>query len=83
MGTKRVGAREANQRFAALLKDIEESGDVVIITRRGQPIVEMRPAEPERVRDRDATIRRMREMFAKYSRPMGIVKLDRDELHER
>ncbi|MGH7708330.1 MAG: type II toxin-antitoxin system Phd/YefM family antitoxin [Vulcanimicrobiaceae bacterium] len=83
MTTKRIGAREANQQFSALLKEIEDSGDVVIITRRGRPIAELRAAAPAPARDRAAVARRMQELFEKYSRPMGFTGIDRESIYTR
>jgi prevent-host-death family protein len=47
---KLVNIHEAKTRLSALLAEIEESGEKVLICRRGQPVAEL---VPHRKRDRD------------------------------
>lgn len=81
MAKKLVGSREANQQFSALIKGIEDNGDVVIITRRGHPVVRMERAAQER--DPEQVAREIDEVFETYARPIGVKSLDRQALHER
>ena len=41
---KTVSLREASQKFAQLVREVEERREPVIVTRRGQPVVEIVPA---------------------------------------
>jgi prevent-host-death family protein len=78
---RHIGAREANQHFSALIKQIEDEDVTVVITRRGRPVVQMQRAETDR--DPDEVASRMDALFEKYSRPIGFTGIDRDALHER
>jgi prevent-host-death family protein len=40
-----VSAREANQQFARILRDVE-AGAEILVTRRGQPVARIVPAHP-------------------------------------
>ncbi len=81
MAMKRVGAREANQQFSALLAAAERDGDTVIITRRGKPIARLIP-EPRAAKASSKTAR-IRALLAKYSRPMSYVPEARESLYDR
>lgn len=81
MRRRHIGAREANQHFSALIKQIEEDDVTVVITRRGVSIVQMQRAAP--TRDAAEVEARMDALFAKYARPMGVSGIDRASLHER
>jgi antitoxin (DNA-binding transcriptional repressor) of toxin-antitoxin stability system len=81
MEPRYIGAREANQQFSALLRQIEEQDITVVITRRGQPIVQMTRARP--AGDAGAIAARMSALFEKFSRPMGFSGVERDALHDR
>jgi prevent-host-death family protein len=78
---KYVGAREANQKFSKLLAEAE-SGEVVTVTRRGKPVVEIVAVSDRRDPDRERALRRLRESFKKRS-PLGGRGFTRDEMHER
>ena len=44
---KTVTAREANQRFAKLLSEVEAGGPGYVVTKRGKPVARVEPvAEP-------------------------------------
>ena len=79
----RVTLREANQHLSRYIRAVE-SGDVVVITRRGRPVARIIPElvqrelTPEQVEARERTRRRM---AAGY--PLGGRPIDRDALHER
>ncbi len=45
-----ISATEASRHFSDLL-DAVEAGDVVVVTRGGQPVAELRPARRRRGRD--------------------------------
>ena len=56
-----VNTHEAKTRLSALLQDVEERGEVVVICRNGKPVAELRRLEPGRDPLRmDKTLRRVR-----------------------
>ena len=86
---KQVTLREANQQFSRLVREVEETGEHVIVLRNGKPAVEIAPTSA-----RKALRRLTREqelafegfMEAARNRPghsKGERRWSRDELHER
>jgi len=75
-----VTAREANQAFSRILK-VAESGESVVITRRGEPVAII---APYRVldREREHAIEHIVAMMRK-GLPIGGRRFSRDEMHER
>jgi prevent-host-death family protein len=80
-----VSAREANQQFSRILRDVE-AGAEILVTRRGQPVARIVPAAPPS-RERRLTP----EQEAAHARSMerlrkgwnlGGGKFDRDELYD-
>lgn len=87
-----VGLRDANQRLAKHIKAVE-SGDEVIITRRGKPVARLtadlgveQAAKPKEDRSKDpkwqAAYARMLRLMGE-GLPLGGVRWTRDELYER
>jgi len=79
MTLRRVGAREANQQFSALLAAAEDNGETIVITRRGKAVARLIPephAQPQESDSIDALIDR-------YARPMGGGNFKREELYDR
>ncbi|MBF0610461.1 MAG: type II toxin-antitoxin system prevent-host-death family antitoxin [Magnetococcales bacterium] len=80
---QRISLRDANQHLARYIKRVE-SGEEIIITRRGQPVARLTPLPRERVLTdeqqaaRERTLARMQKGFA-----LGGKSVPRDELHER
>ena len=75
-----VTAREANQAFSKILK-AAESGESVVITRRGQPVAVIAPyraEDGERERAIDHIVALMRQGL-----PIGGKRFSRDDMHER
>ncbi|MGH6805012.1 MAG: type II toxin-antitoxin system Phd/YefM family antitoxin [Methyloceanibacter sp.] len=83
---KKVSLRDANQKFARIVREVEERREPVIVTRRGEPVVEIVPAREGRRKLTPEQQRALDEMFELahskklYSRGR---KLSRDQLHER
>ncbi len=77
-----IGAREANQRFSELLREVE-SGKEITITRNGKPVARISPAWRAAKSDRDRQ-KAIDEMVAMMERgmPLGGKKFTRDELYE-
>ena len=81
MQQRRVGAREANQGFSALLAATERDGDVVIITRRGRAVARLIPEPTGDSEPADSAA--LAELIATYARPAGGQSYSRDELYDR
>ena len=81
---RHLSLRDANQRFAQCIREVE-SGEEIVITRRGQPVARMVPVRrvlraltPEQ----EAALARMRAL-AGEGWTLGDQRFDRDEAHER
>lgn len=80
---RRVTAREANQRFSEVLSAVE-TGEQVVITKRGRPVALMSPYPAEALAaERRAAIDRM---IAAMNEPVtlrgGFRTFIREEMHE-
>ena len=80
---RRVTAREANQRFSEVLSAVE-TGEQVVITKRGRPVALMSPYPAEALAaERQAAIDRM---IAAMNEPVtlrgGFRTFTREEMHE-
>jgi prevent-host-death family protein len=79
-----VSAREANQQFSRILRDVE-AGAEIVVTRRGQPVARIVPASPSRERrltpEQEAAHARSMERLRK-GWDLGGGKFDRDELYD-
>jgi prevent-host-death family protein len=80
---KRVTAREANQRFAQILSNVE-AGEQVVVTKRGKPVAVISPYRKRLTEERRAAIERM---IASMDDPVELGApfrtFTRDEMHER
>ena len=80
---KTISLREANQRFARCIREVE-AGAEFVITRNGQPVAQLTPVGGRRILtpQQEAALARTR---ARMERgwPIGASPLDRDALHER
>ena len=78
-----VTLRDANQKFAALVRAVE-SGKEFVITRRGKPVARLssvgakRVLTPSQEAARRRSLKRMRKGW-----PLNAGPLDRDAIHER
>lgn len=81
--TESVTLRDANQRFARLIRQVESGADFVI-TRNGAPVARLTPMGGRRIltAEQEAALERTLER-AKIGWALGVNKLDRDSLHER
>jgi prevent-host-death family protein len=80
MAIRRVGAREANQQFSALLAAAERDGETIVITRRGKAVARL---VPEPVETADQKSEAIAVMIERFSRPMGGEPVSRDDLYDR
>jgi prevent-host-death family protein len=76
-----VTAREANQAFSRILKEAE-SGEPVVITRRGQPVAIIAPYRPTDAPERERAIDHIVALMRR-GLPIGSRQFTRDEMHER
>ena len=81
---KAVSARYANQRLSELLARVE-SGEEIVITKRGPPVAVLRPYRvPTMTSERRAAIKRAVQVMAKglpWDRALRTYR--RDEMHDR
>jgi prevent-host-death family protein len=79
-----VSAREANQQFSRILREVE-AGAEVVVTRRGQPVARIVPAQRSGERqltpEQEAALERTRRRLEK-GWDLGGGKFDRDELYD-
>jgi prevent-host-death family protein len=80
---RKVSLREANQNFASCVAEVE-SGQSLILLRRGKPVARMVPFEEESPRDpvHDAAVKKLA-AFLKKGVDLGGVKVNREELYDR
>jgi antitoxin (DNA-binding transcriptional repressor) of toxin-antitoxin stability system len=86
---KQINLREANQAFSRLVREIEETGEGVLVLRNGKPSVEILPTRARRAA-RVLTAEQQAAMaaFLKLARTKpgnssGERRWTRDSLHER
>jgi prevent-host-death family protein len=86
---KQVTLREANQQFSRLVREVEETGERVLVLRNGRPAVEIAPTRALRaLRELTPEQQAAFDGFVKSAlkRPgssKGVRRWTRDELHER
>ena len=80
---RHITAREANQHFAKVLSTVE-SGEHVVISKRGKPIAVMSPYKPALDAEHQAAIEHLKALL---NEPLISAKdfrtFSRDEMHER
>ena len=78
---RKVGAREANQRFSELLREAE-SGKDITITRNGKPVALLSPIRAQK--SDKARQKAIDEMVAAMRKGLnfGGRRFTRDEMHE-
>jgi prevent-host-death family protein len=81
MATK-ISLRDANQRFAKLVREVE-SGREFVVTRRGQAVARIVPAAERRVltAEQEAARRRSTARLAK-GWALNLGRIDRAALHD-
>ena len=86
---KQLSLREANQGFSRLVREIEATGERVLVLRNGKPAVEIAPSgEARAVRKPTQAQGRAVRAFLKLARmkpgdSSSQARWTRDELHER
>jgi len=81
--TKTVTLRDANQRFARCIREVE-AGEEFVITRNGKPVARLTPIANRRVLtpQQQAAWKHLQEAMAE-GWDIGAGPLERDALHER
>jgi prevent-host-death family protein len=81
---KSVSAREANQQFARILRDVE-AGTEFLVTRRGRPVARivpaLRPGERQLTPEQEAAHARSMARLRK-GWDLGGEKFDREQLYD-
>ncbi|HEY2446758.1 MAG TPA: type II toxin-antitoxin system prevent-host-death family antitoxin [Rhizomicrobium sp.] len=85
---KQVTLREANQQFSKLVREVEETGERVLVLRNGKPAVEIAPTAKRARRNLSKEQQAAFDAFLNTAanRPgssKGVRRWSRDELHER
>jgi prevent-host-death family protein len=79
-----VSAREANQQFSRILREVE-AGTEILVTRRGRSVARIVPAQQARERqltqEQEAALERTRRRLEK-GWDLGGGKFNRDELYD-
>ena len=84
--TKTISLRDANQRFAKIIREVEETGESYQVLRRGQPVARITPdpslGRPKFTVEQDRAWAEMLEIMRR-GKPSAGPRLSRDELYER
>jgi prevent-host-death family protein len=86
---KQVTLREANRQFSKLVREVEETGERVLVLRSGKPAVEIAPARATRASrkltsEQQAAFNAFVEAALKNpGNSKGVRRWTRNELHER
>lgn len=75
-----ISARDANQQFSKLLRQVEE-GDEVVITRRGAPVARLTPAG-DQAAQRARALQDLQD-FLRQPFDLGGEPFDRETLYDR
>ena len=83
--TRTISLRDANQKFAQIVREVEERREAVIVTRRGEPVVKIVPAQEGKRKLTPAQQRALDQMFKdahKNKLYMRGWKFNRDEIYD-
>jgi prevent-host-death family protein len=87
---KTLNLRDANQQFSKLVREIEATGETVLVLRDGKPAIRMTPAEDQASRPRLSAERQkaIEELLESARNNPGrsdpaLPPLTRDQMHER
>lgn len=78
---RRVSMREANQHFSSLVAEVE-SGQRLVVERRGVPVAEIIPFRKTADREADKAWDEMLSILERGI-PLGGIAPTKDEMHER
>lgn len=83
--TKTISLRDANQKFAQIVREVEEGRETIIVTRRGEPVVKISPAREGKRKLTPAQQRALDDMFKEVHKnkwSSGGWKFNRDEIYD-
>ncbi len=84
---KTLDLHDADQKFSNLVREIEETGEGVLVLRDGKPAIRMLPAEQNPRRSGGERQRAIEELIESMKNPgrsaPDAPHLTRDQLHER
>jgi antitoxin (DNA-binding transcriptional repressor) of toxin-antitoxin stability system len=85
---KTLNLRDANQQFSKLVREIEATGETVLVLRDGKPAIRMMPAEEKPRRFSAEQQKAIEELIDSMRNNPGRSEPDaphltRDEMHER
>lgn len=83
--TKTISLRDANQKFAQIVREVEEGRETVIVTRRGEPVVKITPAREGKRKLTPTQQRALDDMFKEVHKnkwSSGGWKFNRDEIYD-
>ena len=80
---KTITLREANQQFSKLMREIEETGETVVVLRNGKPAVKLSPVAVRRIatpEEQEEAKQRLMDPGRSFTFP-DDWKFNRDETH--
>lgn len=79
-----MSLRDANQNFAACVREVVDTGREIVITRRGVPVAKLAPVDAETKAERRAQARKRLRAQMEAGLDIGYEgPLDRDSLYDR
>ncbi|HTQ15371.1 MAG TPA: type II toxin-antitoxin system Phd/YefM family antitoxin [Rhizomicrobium sp.] len=81
---REINLRDANQQFSKLVREIEETGETVLVMRNGKPAIKLGPVEeraPALSRAQAEAKARLMSPEARFSTPDGW-KFNREEIYD-
>ena len=83
---KTLDLGDAEQQFSDLVREIEKTGEGVLVLRDGKPAIRMLPAEQNPRRssaERQKVVERLNQSLKNPGNSNGSPRLTRDQMHER
>src|SRR5580698_2200989 len=83
---KTLDLRDADRQLSNLVREIEETGEGVLVLRDGKPAIRMLPAEQKPARssaERQKAVERLTQSLKNPGNSNGSPRLTRDQMHER
>jgi len=81
---REINLRDANQQFSKLVREIEETGETVLVLRNGKPSIKLMPVEeraPKLSRAQAEAKARLMSPESRFSTPDGW-KFNREEIYD-
>jgi antitoxin (DNA-binding transcriptional repressor) of toxin-antitoxin stability system len=81
---KTMNMREANQQFSKLAREVEETGETILVLRNGKPALKLAPVDEHRkglTREQEEAKKRLMDPAFNLTLPYDW-KFDREEIYE-